>query len=90
MKFSAVAVLASLVMVGISAQQSSLRKLGASCTTVKCSSKRNAVCGSNGVTYRNKCEFGNDNCLNGRKWYVASNGDCPNVDTYALDQHPRV
>ncbi|EGZ12196.1 Kazal-like serine protease inhibitor domain-containing protein [Phytophthora sojae] len=70
MKFAAVAVLASLMFAGATAAGS------VGCGPEQCSTKRDAVCGSNGVTYRNMCEFNNHNCDNGLQW-TAKPGNCP-------------
>ncbi|KAE9347806.1 hypothetical protein PF008_g7654 [Phytophthora fragariae] len=68
MKFAAVAVLASLVIIGISADGST------GCGRDLCPDDAPLVCGSNGVTYENQCEFDLENCLNGNsEWTVLHN-----------------
>ncbi|KAE8886084.1 hypothetical protein PF010_g15711 [Phytophthora fragariae] len=75
--FAVVAGLASLMVVSISADSTASTTGGLHCGTIDtCSTKRDPVCGSNRVTYRNMCVFNSDNCFNGLKW-TAKSGDCP-------------
>ncbi|KAE8984542.1 hypothetical protein PR003_g20200 [Phytophthora rubi] len=68
MKFAAVAVLASLLTIGISADNS--------CKKMPCPPGPK-VCASNGVTYMNRCEFDYQNCENGNyRWKVGHEGMC--------------
>ncbi|KAE8999504.1 hypothetical protein PR003_g20201 [Phytophthora rubi] len=76
MKFAAVAVLASVLTIGISAQAGS-----SGCEKKACSPNDPKVCASNGVTYTNRCEFDYENCENGNyQWTVVRNGTCRRGD----------
>ncbi|EGZ10059.1 hypothetical protein PHYSODRAFT_523109 [Phytophthora sojae] len=71
MKFAAVFVLASLVIVGISADDSS-----SACDRLPCPENAPLICASNGVTYENRCVFDHENCNSGNKWTVLHEGTC--------------
>ncbi|KAE8985570.1 hypothetical protein PR003_g23586 [Phytophthora rubi] len=74
MKFAAVAVLASLMITSFSAISESG---STSCSSVECPKSAPSVCGSNGITYKNRCVFDTDNCTNGgSKWIVLHGGMC--------------
>ncbi|KAE9329690.1 hypothetical protein PF008_g15880 [Phytophthora fragariae] len=75
--FAVVAAVASLMAIGISADDADSGSTGISCGNVNlCSTKRDPVCGSNNVTYRNMCVFEYDDCLSGMK-LSSKPGNCP-------------
>ncbi|KAG6620420.1 Kazal-like serine protease inhibitor domain-containing protein [Phytophthora cinnamomi] len=87
MKLAAVAVISSLVLVGISADGSTIgipadgSTIGIpACGRNVCSDKVPLVCGSNGVTYENKCDFDFYNCGSGGKWRVLHEGMCTRTE----------
>ncbi|EGZ19546.1 Kazal-like serine protease inhibitor domain-containing protein [Phytophthora sojae] len=83
MKFAAIAVLASFVIVGISAEDASSSEEGSTgCGWNVCSENDPQVCGSNGVTYQNQCEVDKDNCLTNHysKWTVLHEGMCSRAE----------
>ncbi|EGZ08403.1 Kazal-like serine protease inhibitor domain-containing protein [Phytophthora sojae] len=61
MKFAVAAVLASLLIAGISADET---WACANVPYIKCDHDNTEVCASNGVTYKNSCEFSKANCDN--------------------------
>ncbi|EGZ23280.1 hypothetical protein PHYSODRAFT_479044, partial [Phytophthora sojae] len=80
-KLAAIAVLASLLIVGCFAGEDG------SCDKMLCTGESHSVCGSNGVTYtprqkdmdttKSGCNFfHNDNCDNGQTWRVLHKGMC--------------
>ncbi|EGZ19642.1 hypothetical protein PHYSODRAFT_490751 [Phytophthora sojae] len=74
MKFTALAALTVLVIVDASAAGTSGTD-GSDCSVIYCANESNLVCGSNGITYLNPCEFDKAKCRDsGLK--VAYNGRC--------------
>ncbi|KAE9024164.1 hypothetical protein PR003_g10229 [Phytophthora rubi] len=72
MKFAVAAVLASLLTIGISAEDGS-----GVCGRDVCPDGSSLVCASNGVTYENQCEFDFDKCVNeNSEWTVLHEGMC--------------
>ncbi|KAJ8550407.1 hypothetical protein ON010_g10663 [Phytophthora cinnamomi] len=79
MKFAPLALIAAFVIVGTSANDGTAATDGSSalpgCVGV-CSQVPDLVCGSDGVTYLNSCEFENAKCTKGSTLKVAHGGRC--------------